>query len=60
MKRAWRRHDARRRRSGQTMPEYVILAGFLVAALAVIFGAFPEVLNRFCYVVLHVVCSPLL
>jgi hypothetical protein len=60
MKRSRRESGARKRRSGQTMPEYVILAGFIVIALAAIFGIFPEVLNRFCYVVLHIVCSPLL
>ena len=59
-RRVWREAPARRRRAGQTMPEYVILAGFIVIALAAIFGVFPEVLNRFCYVILHVVCSPLL
>ncbi len=42
------------------MPEYVILAGFIVIALAVIFGVFPEVLNHFCKAVLRVVCSPLI
>ena len=55
-----RRGDAQRRRRGQTMPEYVILAGFIVIALAAIFGVFPEALNNFCAMVLHVVCTPLL
>jgi hypothetical protein len=41
------------------MPEYVILAAFIVIALAAVMGAFPAVLNNFVYGVLHVVCSPL-
>jgi hypothetical protein len=52
-------HRQRRRQRGQTMPEYVILASFVIMAIAAIFGAFPAVLNNFCVFVLHVVCGPL-
>ncbi len=55
-----RQSAGRRRRSGQSMPEYVILAGFIVIALAAIFEIFPAALNKFCGDVLHVICSPLL
>jgi hypothetical protein len=41
------------------MPEYVILAAFIIIAIAAIMGGFPVILNHFVYGVLHVVCSPL-
>ena len=50
----------RRRQRGQATAEWVILAGFIVMALAAIFGAFPAVLNHFCSAVIRVVCGPLM
>jgi len=53
------RSGRRGRTNGQTMPEYVILAAFIIMGLALVMGLFPSVLNHFCYVVLHVICGPL-
>jgi hypothetical protein len=50
----------RPRQSGQSLVEWVILAGFIIIGLAAIFEGFPLVLNHFCASVLRFVCGPVL
>ena len=54
------RHARSGRRAGQGMTEYVILVGFLVGALAVIFGAFPHAIAVFWQNVSGVLSLPVL
>lgn len=49
-----------RRRRGQTIAEYAILVGFLVMALAAIFGAFPAALGFFWEEVSALISLPIL